>query len=213
MKGTSEYVIPVPGSFTEGIAYLDLETEKVPADDATRDRSQFGGFWMKNGELLRRRWSIVMYGVALTGEIHLSCNLTEKANLFGLGDLLYRSNEVVYAATRQFDEMIAKGRFTNARRAHEDTPFFPAVLGAEDMRWRNLGPIPDDIRKLRGEDLPSKGISQQIAQNWEGVAIHLMRDVVSLILMDGDPDQECRQWCRRVMRSGSFALAEITEGE
>lgn len=207
---TSEFVISVPGQFRGGSAFLDLETQKVPAPE---------GFRMKNGELLRRRWSIVMYGVALNGTIRISANDAndEAANLAGLGDIFadldQQDDKIVYAATRKFDEMIAKGKFTNARRAHEDFPFFPYVKGSELYRWFNLGPIPDSVRRLRVDDLPSKGISYQIEHNWEGVAVHLLRDVVSLIYMDGDPSPRCSMWIRRVLSSTKFAREQIMAGE
>ena len=216
-----DVVISIPGKFRDGSAYLDLETKKVPTTNALRGRGLYGGFIMQNGEMLRNRWSIVMYGVALNGYLAMSDNSTEHENITGLGNILTGWDlgaasggvmagditEVVYAATRQFDEMIAKGRFTNARRAHEPTPFFPAVPGANDLPWRSVAPIPKDIQELRGPDLPSKDISQEIATNWSGVAVHLLRDVIQLILIDGDPNNRCDKWCRRVMSDSNFALS------
>jgi hypothetical protein len=171
---------------------------------------------MQNGEMLRNRWSIAMYGVALNGEIHLSSNLTEAANLVGLGLILTMGDvkEIVYAATREFDEMIAKGRFTNARRAHEAQPFYTPVPGAAELPWRCLGgKFSDEVIALRGPDLPSKGIAEHIEHNWDDVAVHLMRDVVSLILMERQSDLICQDWCEHVLSDFDFAHEQIMGGE
>lgn len=223
---TCEYLIEVPGQFRSGTAYLDLETEKVPTvSDLAGDD---GPFVMQNGERLLLRWSIIMYGVALNGGIALSENSTEEQNLAGLGEILTGWNlgagsggfmagglhEVAYAATRQFDEMIAKGRFTNARRAHEQEPFFPAVPGAAEIQWRNLGAIPMDLRSTREADIASKDVPAFLRSGqWHQVAVHLLRDVVSLIIMDGDPDRDARKWCYTVLASYDFAMGAILGDE
>jgi hypothetical protein len=202
----SEYRIPVPGRFLPGVALLDLETEKVPAP---------AGFRMANGEPLRRRWSIVMAGLARDGEVVLF-DVRDGREADGLADIgawLAGASEVVYWATREFDEMICRGRFTNARRAHEPRPFFPAVPGAESLVWRNL------LRELGGarniptmklpraaDDAPSKGVT---AAGWDRLAVHLLRDVAELILLVGSPDPECYAWCVNVMVTPGFALSEI----
>jgi hypothetical protein len=120
--------------------------------------------------------------------------------------------EVRYGATREFDEMICRGRFTNARRAHLPAPAFPAVPGAEDLRWVNLKaghPVPRDP-----DDLPSWDVSAALRRgDWDRVAVHNLRDVAELILVAGDPDRECRWWCERVMADYRFALREITGNE
>jgi hypothetical protein len=205
IAGVSEFVIPVPGNFPTGIAYLDLETKKVPTNPL---------FTMKNGEILRRRWAVFMAGVARNGEIRLIDGEGEEGILAGITNACWGSDEVMYAATREFDEMITKGRFTNARRAHEDRPFFPAAYGAESWNWWNLGPIPDDLRALRGSDLPGKGVYETFLSGREDlVMIHLLRDVATLILMGSDYDQECERWIKRVLAYEKFARDEIFRGE
>lgn len=206
---TAEYVIPVPGRFRDHVAYLDLETVKVPTPS---------GFIMSNGERLRQRWSIAMYGVAIDGDVRISANLSEMQNVVGLGSILssldHVVDEVVYAATREFDEMIAKGRFTNARRAHEPAPFFPPVPGAEMLPWRNLRKIPKWIIEERSGDFESKDVPAYLAAGrHEEVMVHLMRDVVNLILADGNPDKRCSKWCHRVLGNYPYAHAEIFRGK
>jgi hypothetical protein len=201
----SEYVIPVPGLFPAGIAYLDLETKKVPTHPV---------FTMKNGEILRRRWAVFMAGVARDGEICLIDGEGEEGILAGITNACWESEAVLYAATREFDEMIAKGRFTNARRAHEDEPFCPAAYGAEYWNWRNLGVIPDKIRNLRTTDIPGRAVPGLMsAGKSDVVMIHLLRDVVTLILMSGGYDQECERWIKRVLADEKFARDEIFKGD
>ena len=50
----ASYEIKIPGRFTRGVAFLDLETWKVPVP---------GDFRMANGEPLRNRWSVALAGV------------------------------------------------------------------------------------------------------------------------------------------------------
>lgn len=196
---TSEYVIPVPGTWARDVALVDLETRKVPTD----------GFVMRNGEALRNRWRVAMAGIARGGVVFLMDESGSEADfLAGIGARLADAAEVRYAATREFDEMILRGRFTNARRAHEPTAYFPAVPGADDLRWRNLGRdgVPDFPR---GADVPSRDVPAALARgDWEPVAVHLLRDVAELILVS-DPDLECAGWCLRVLIDYEFALGEV----
>lgn len=199
------YEIQVPGKFRNGSALLDLETVKVPT----------GGFRMANGENLKNRWSIAMAGVALDGIIGLlDSEGAEKEILGAIADEIVLANEVVYGATREFDEMICKGRFTNARRAHEAVPFFPSVPYANSLPWRNVGTAKSDA--VRGDDCPSRNVPVLVKNarsghrlSWELVAVHLLRDVADLILVAGEPDAECAAWCRTVLADFGFAMAAI----
>lgn len=196
----SEYVIPVPGSFAPGVALLDLETSKVETD----------GFVMPNGEALRRRWRIELAGIARDGEIVL-VDVGDEAEAAGLGligDRLAGASAVIYGATREFDEMICRGRFTNARRAHLPVRGFPAVPGAEYFRWVNIGPGHSEPRDP--DDLPSREVSATLrAGGWARVAVHNLRDVAELILVAGKPDATCATWCRRVLADYCFSVYEI----
>jgi len=196
---TSSYVIPVPGRFSG--CYLDLETVKVPTPD---------GYRMPNGEALKRRWSVTMAGVARGGFVWIvdgNGRAAAEGNLLArLGELLAGA-EVRYAATREFDEMICRGRFTNARRAHLPVPTFPAVPGAETLAWRNLGRLPE---YPRGDDVASRDVPAALAEGrWDLVAVHLLRDVAELILAGGNPDDDCRIWCELVLTDCDFALGAV----
>jgi hypothetical protein len=85
-----------------------------------------------------------------------------------------------YAATRQFDEMVLKGRFTNARRAHLPRPgpwpHWP-ILG--DFEWVNLGPIPK--LSSRPDDILSKDVPTAWAKGDRASVIqHLGYDLKEL---------------------------------
>lgn len=187
------YEIEVPGTFLEDVAFLDLETVKVPTPD---------GFRMPNGEVLRQRWSIALAGVARDGIIDIIDSEGEEAYALGqLGDSLRDAPSVIYSATREFDEMICRGRFTNARRAHLPTPVFPAVPGAEEIPWTNIG---TQLRRLggvwRGEDVPSRDVPKALADGRRtAVIVHLLRDVVELIVTAGLPSLGCSAWCTGIL--------------
>jgi hypothetical protein len=198
----SRWKIEVPGTFEGGSAFLDLETVKVAT----------GGYRMANGENLARRWSIALAGVARGGKIYLLDGEGDETAVRNvLAATLFGANEVVYGATREFDEMICKGRFTNARRAHEPEPFFPSVYGAERLSWRNVGPGKSGTE--RGEDCPSRDVPALLASRtedgWDRVMVHLLRDVADLVLEAGTPDVECAAWCRRILVDFSFAFSAI----
>lgn len=156
-----------------GVALIDLETRKVPAPR---------GFRMPNGEALKRRWSVFAAGVAVSDWIYLVWGDDEEALLGRIGELLDGSNLVGYFATRQFDEMICRGRFTNARRAHLPLPTFPAVPGAEEFDWvnmRNLGMV---FPERPGEQIASRDVPKAWdAGRREEVLEHLLWDVEALI--------------------------------
>jgi hypothetical protein len=113
----------------------------------------------------------------------------------------FRDYEIRYAATREFDEMVLRGRFTNARRAHSPTPGpWPNVDGL-DLEWNN-------IRKTlrtkiaRGVDLPSRDVPAAWLGNCRrAVAIHCLRDVAELVLRDPDVhlSRELGKALRRLM--------------
>jgi len=201
-------LVKVPGRFQADAAFLDIETRKVPATTPPSE-----GFRMKNGELLRNRWQAFLVGIARDGHVAILNNPDEKLLLREVrSELYWHAGPIVYSATRQFDEMILKGRFTNARRAHEDRPFYPAMFRADDYEWVCH---PHDERLPRGDDLPSKGISRV----WEdptrriGVLVHNLRDVAELIVLHGDPDPECRIWCRAILASYDFAAECLRHSE
>lgn len=206
MNGYETWELEVPGKFDADVAMLDLETVKVPCD-----------YRMANGELLKNRWGIIWAGVALDGGISLMSpgEVDDPLFLDALGDALTGTSAVVYAGTREFDEMICRGRFTTARRAHSLAAFYPAVTGAETLPWRRLrnGHLRDG---QRAADCPSRDVpallgyapvggGRKLERDVERVMVHLLRDVVELILLAGNPDTECASWCYAVLRSYTYA--------
>jgi hypothetical protein len=196
----SEYVIPVPGGFAAGAAFLDLETEKVPCE-----------YVLANGERLRRRWSVLAAGVARAGEIRLLDWADSEDSFLAAIAEAAGTGPIVYAATRQFDEMILRGQFTNARRAHAASAFYPAMPGAADREWRNLGRLPE---VQRGADVASHDVPERFRNGgYRRCMVHLLRDVAELVLVAGSPNAEAEAWCRRVLADYCFAAAEIFGGE
>jgi hypothetical protein len=208
------WLIPVPGTFTPGVAYLDLETVKVPCD-----------YVMANGETLKRRWGIAWAGVGLDGAIRLMApeTIDEPIFLGTLGDSLTGNKAVVYGATREFDEMICRGRFTTARRAHAPEPFFPAAPGADNLPWKNVG-AKAKSEAPRGVDCESRDVpallgyapvggGRKMPKDGERVMVHLLRDVADLILVAGATSIRATNWCERVLADYDFAWGEIFGGE
>lgn len=192
------YVVRLPGPLPTGVTYLDLETVKVPTPD---------GYRMPSGEALKRRWRVAMAGVAEGNSIVLGYFPDEMVQLDWLGKVLGRATEVRYSATREFDEMICRGRFTNARRAHLPEPTFPAVPGAEFLPWRGVRSSPYE---RRGSDVPSRDVPEALADGrGKAVLVHLLRDVCELLLADDRTPKATRTWCRVVLESYDFAERRI----
>jgi hypothetical protein len=156
------------------IAFVDFETRKVPTPVGTAHAS---------GEPLKQRWQIFAAGISIDGgEPILLHGDDEYELLYKIGYLLTGADEVCYWATREFDEMIAKGRFTNARRAHASAPYFPAVPGAEAMPWRNLRRSGESFPERPGSQIPSKDVpAAWKAGRREEVLDHLRWDVEQLV--------------------------------
>jgi hypothetical protein len=192
--------VTVPGCFRDDVAFIDLETRKVPAPE---------GFRMKNGEPLRRRWQAFLAGVGRGGKIRICENTgDEVAFLADVRCAIGPATDNVYGATREFDEMILRGRFTNARRANEDRPFFPHLVDADAFRWWNVGSGPPPV--YRAPDCASRDVPYLWENGSRGlVLIHLLRDVAELILRDGAPDEDAVKWLDRVLGDTSFALRAL----
>jgi len=154
------------------VARLDIETRKVPV---------MGGYRMANGEVLRNRWSVIAIGIAVGGKgvmIWSSCD-DEVEILYEAAEWLLTVKEIQYYATRQFDEMVLKGRFTNARRAHAAEPFYPVMPKADILNWTQLPRL--DYRAERPGDLLSKDVPAAWQRGErEKVLSHLKLDVVEL---------------------------------
>jgi hypothetical protein len=108
--------------------------------------------------------------------------------------------------------MILKGMFTNARRAHEREPFYPAMPGASRLTWRNMRKEFEAKRHEwnRSHDISGKEVPAAWCTNLRDlVLVHLLRDVLELVLADGKCDAVTRAWIRQILFSNSFALETL----
>jgi hypothetical protein len=190
--------IPLPGPMADGTAYLDIETRKVDF-----------GLRLSDGWIAKKRWSPFAIGIGRADGIHLRATYEEAELLKSAAELIgYRT--VVYAGTRQFDEMVLKGRFINARRAIEPIALYPTLPGASAMRWRNiqftkgLADPPERSADIESRLVPTAWCEGQ--EKRELVLIHLLRDVAELMFKDGKCVAANRAWVRRVLYSNEYAL-------
>jgi hypothetical protein len=157
------------------IALVDFETRKVATPAGTTHA---------NGEPLKTRWQIFAAGVAIDGEITILYGDDETKLLAEIGALLEGATEVGYFATREFDEMVARGRFTNARRAHAPAPYYPAIPGAESLPWRNLRRSGERFPERPGTQVASKDVpAAWKAGRRAEVLDHLRWDVETLVAL------------------------------
>lgn len=198
--------VPIPGKVADGTAYLDIETRKV----------DFGKY-LDDGWLMKRRWSAFAIGIAAGGVVTLNATYDEPLLLKSAADLIGHRT-VTYAATRQFDEMILKGMFTNARRAHATRPMYPAMPGASRMIWRNIyKEVQDSIlsferdRDIASRDVPEKWCTSSYDRKL--ILVHLLRDVLELVFSDGKANAEARAWIRLVLFSNAYAFELIEKGQ
>jgi hypothetical protein len=194
--------ISFPGSMFQGVALLDLETRKI--DLANH-------YILPNGRTLRRRWSAFAAGVATSNGIRLLATNSEETLLAHVSNAI-GSREVKYAATRQFDEMILKGRFTNAREKHAENSFYPSMPFAEQMKWTNIYKRVAIVHQVacRTIDVESKNVPKMWAAGAHAIVlIHLLRDVCELMLGSGDNSQESGMWCLKVLRDSNFAASLV----
>lgn len=194
---TSIWSVKIPGRYLDGTAYLDLETVKVPCD------------WKSPaGERLTKRWSAFLAGVTCGSEI-LLVEREDEPELDYLGmvrEAIFKADTVLYRATRNFDEMILKGRYTYVRRGPASVPFYSVMPGAEDLTWDCRKPDPTGRwESMRERELPSKEVSATYRTDPGRVLVHLLRDVCELIGAYGEPDAECEAWLTRVLTDWNFA--------
>jgi hypothetical protein len=136
----------------------------------------------------------------------------ERAFLKGTREAIGHADTVIYRATRQFDEMILKGRFTNARRALAAEPFYPAMPGAEELTWDCRKHDPNsEWQSFRASDIPSKDVPVHYELNPGLVMLHLLRDVCELVGAYGQPDETCEAWLRQVLTDPVFADSLLYE--
>jgi hypothetical protein len=203
-------IIPGPPP-TEAYAYVDVETAKVPTPE---------GFTMPSGEPLRKRWRVIAAGAARGNTILLQYDESEEKLLKAFGRFVDGADAALYCATRDFDEMILRGRFTNARRAHLPTPTWPAMPGAEKLYWHNEFSHFKDMEYLNRDkyvrtetDLPPKDVPDAwAAGHRDEVLVHLLRDVVELVWRSNPWLDELSHWAKRILTEGderyAFGFAE-----
>lgn len=154
------------------IIWLDIETRKVPAPE---------------GWPFKLRWQpfmIAACGFQKPGIFFCDCVTGTEEELVDWLAANFEGCEVRYSATREFDEMVLRGRFTNARRAHHPIPgSWPNVDGL-DVKWVNI----------RKSQLPAPArrpdcLSKDVPALWEKgsrsiVVEHCVNDVIELFLRD-----------------------------
>lgn len=162
-------------------AYLDIETRK------TRLVEPFVNPSFPDRQPFRNRWQVIMVGVAVgAGAISLFEieDDSEESLLEKLEEWLNATGvtEIMYGATRSFDEAILRGTFLNARRELLDSPGpWPHLLAPDRFDWINVGP---------SKEPNPDGLSKEIPKLWESgrkpmVRKHCLVDVQSLQLADG----------------------------
>jgi hypothetical protein len=199
-----EIVIQVPGALPDGIAFLDLETRKVPVNSHR-------GITLPNGSILRLRWAAFAAGIASHSRQGSRITLlhdNSEGQLLPRIALEVQDHTIRYAATRQFDEMVMKGRFTNARQKHALEAFFPAMPGADGLEWQNI--YADLKSEVNRSDRAPDVASRDVPKAWERgqhtvVLIHLLRDVCELLLASDDVSIMTYTWCMRVLRDTGYA--------
>lgn len=173
-KLTNRIVAKLPKGSTGPDAFVDLEFRKVDNGD----------FVMQNGEPLRRRWQVFAAGIAINDQIHLVYGGSERELIAEVDKVLGPGGiKVHYTGTRQIDEMILRGRFTNARRAHEGKPFYPHLKNPDRFTWVNMD-MSGVTRKSAENDFHSKYAPDLWAnggEDRERVLGHLQADVAWLV--------------------------------
>ena len=108
------------------ILWLDIETRKVAVPSN----------WHQ-----RLRWQPFMVGLieaADPGVLTVEVVSGEESELIEYLSMRLEGSETRYAATREFDEMVLRGRFTNARRTHSPYAGEWPNLNGEAIEWRNV---------------------------------------------------------------------------
>jgi hypothetical protein len=158
--------------------WIDIETRKVDAPD---------------GWGYKKRWQCFMICIAAFDD---SSNLRVTLLSGDEGMLMKRLEkrlegycQIEYNATRQFDEMILRGRFTNARRALKDEPGPWPNLNDCDFDWNN------NWKELKGKEVNRTFDveSKLVPDNWKAgnkniVRLHCLRDVLEMIAAKFDID-------------------------
>lgn len=173
---------PMPEGAPLGVLYLDIETRKVDVGPSLQP-------WP-----LRQRWQPFMLGYGWrrsdedAGEIYVVSCEDEAKLLVVLETVLCMEDlgEIRYSATREFDEMVLRGRFTNARRAHSPVPGPWPNLDHLEVRWRNIRKVARPMPKAprSASDCASIDVPFLWPHDPLRVAYHCGWDVLDLVRSD-----------------------------
>lgn len=158
--------------------WFDIETRKV---EAVKPWSQ------------KMRWQTFLVGFLSIEEpgsifVDVVASDSEDDLLDYTAEMLW-STSARYIATREFDEMVLRGRFTNARRAHSKRPGrWPNLDDVTDIAWTNIRKF--DL-KPKTWKRPLDVESKEVPEAWEEgekeiVALHCAKDVMEMFLRDPD---------------------------
>lgn len=165
----------IPLRATLDTAWIDLETEKHQLAEP---------FPMPTGHPLRQIWQPFAIGLGYEHHGQLVVELSYDWHLDWQTYLrLLPFTALRYAATREFDEMVAKGRFTNARRAHLQEPGPWPHIPEQKFKWVNVhkAAVPVD----RSPDIASKDVPTAWSRGARSLVLtHLFKDVVQLVVSD-----------------------------
>lgn len=177
------------GAAYEDVAWIDIETRKVEAPKRWPYKTRWQPFMAAIG-YVEEDGNIKV--IVVTGE-------TDKQLIAALRFALpIRVTTLRYAATREFDEMVLKGRFTNARRSHSAKPGTWAHLDEYEFNWDNRR---KSLTRVEGRkfDVASKDVPAAWARGEHDlVALHCMKDVVEMMYSDILLDEQ-----------GKIALEEV----
>lgn len=178
------------------VTWVDIETRKVECEPILRE----------SGEVIRKKWEPILIGAGYFADDGFWIEMTWGWEGKGWSDTMLEmkldSDEMIYCATREFDEMVLKGRFTNARRAH--LPKRPKEWeGIEEslFAWRN---IRREMRPamVRGVDVESRLVPEVWPEKEKEVLVHLFRDVLDLVVRDPmtpELDEEAKREVEKLM--------------
>lgn len=156
------------------ILWLDIETRKVPAPAG----------WSQ-----KKRWQPFMVGLAASSDPGVLWAMVVSGTEAEIAEHLaeFAGYEIRYSATREFDEMVLRGRFTNARRAHSKKAGAWPNVDTADLRWKNIHKTLRPRSWTRAADVKSADVPEVWQAGYKKVvAVHCLRDVLETAMRDVD---------------------------
>lgn len=206
-------LVPLPRSFVvkskrpERVSYLDIETKKVDVKPFIRE----------TGEKVTKRWEPILIGLGFRFEGQGYVEMTYEWDDWGewFSGVKNRSDLILYGACRrEFDEMILKGRFSNARRAHlpKRPKGFPGV-DENLFRWLNVHQYKKLIKSSRDRDIESISVPDKWPKEMDRIIVHNFRDVIEIILMDPGVEVVDLGEVKNLMGNYEFCKKYIADNE